>query len=101
MTALAKLHPAEPAEEFLGLTSKGCCVDCVLEHCVISGKPHCAHPRKRGVPAIDEMNPDIKKRCNRARKALALDGAIRGSQSALPFGRAVGAASRFRSAACV
>ncbi|UWU87927.1 hypothetical protein N2605_16245 [Bradyrhizobium yuanmingense] len=32
-----------------GLTESNCCAACNGDHCVISGQPYCAHPRKGGL----------------------------------------------------
>jgi hypothetical protein len=87
MMTAATMHPgsaertsdvrsgSEP--EFAGLTSEECAIDCCLEHCVISGKPYCAHPRKCGLLAADKVNSETMKRFNRARKMLAMADAQR------------------------
>jgi len=47
---------------FGGMTVANCCDDCNEAGCVISGKPYCAHPRKGGLHAAEQQDPDALKR---------------------------------------
>jgi hypothetical protein len=71
----ARSVPAEP--EFLGLSATECGVDCTVEWCCVTHKGYCGHPKKAGLQAIDKADPDVIRRYNRARKALAIEDARR------------------------
>jgi len=51
---------------FGGMTVANCCDDCNIDGCVISGKPYCAHPRKGGLHAAEQQDPDALKRLRSA-----------------------------------
>ena len=52
--------------QFEGMTEAACCFDCNIDGCVVSGKPYCAHPRKGGLHAPEQQNPEALQRYRRA-----------------------------------
>jgi hypothetical protein len=51
------------------LTETNCCDDCNVDGCVISGQFYCAHPRKGGLHAPQQQDPEALKRY---RSAIAI-----------------------------
>jgi hypothetical protein len=66
--------PKMTKADFEGITVSNCCHECNIDGCVISGKPYCAHPRKGGLHAAEQQNPETLKRYRSA--AAILDRAV-------------------------
>ena len=54
-----------------GMTAIACPTACNEERCIISGRGHCTHPCKGGIPE-DIQTPEILERFAEARKLLGL-----------------------------
>jgi hypothetical protein len=55
--------------DFSGMTVTNCCDGCSKDGCVISGMFYCAHPRKGGLHAPQQQDPEALRRY---RTALAI-----------------------------
>jgi len=64
--------PRDEAMVFVGITARDCPFDCKPKRCVITHTGHCGHPNKGALFSDEQMNPDIMKRWNAARKILAM-----------------------------
>jgi hypothetical protein len=62
--------PKMTKTDFEGITVANCCHECNVNGCVISGKPYCAHPRKGGLHAAEQQNPETLKRYRSAAAIL-------------------------------
>jgi len=71
MPRAPKMPEPSDANDFPGLTAKGCAQGCSPKGCVISGKPYCAHPNKGGLQSTDMYDSAAVERFGRARKMLA------------------------------
>jgi hypothetical protein len=69
-------------DEFAGMTATSCCDECAENaargepKCVISGADCCLHPRKSGLQAAHQMQPQVLARYDRADKKLATTDAL-------------------------
>lgn len=58
---------------FAGLTAADCPRACDEQGCVLSGKAYCGHPRKGGLHAAQQQDPQALRRVQQAREQIDHD----------------------------